>query len=139
MQLKQLNTYLLKSRRQFNMTFIKKWLSHPVAFRIAFVLYGLLVVWASLKPSGGPQPIEHFDKVMHFTFYGLFTIIAAGCTTQRKTFIWMSLFIVFYGALMEVFQSFVPSRFMSLADILANTLGVVIVAVLFLKMRLHRL
>jgi VanZ family protein len=115
------------------MTFIKKWLSHPVAFRIAFVLYGLLVVWASLKPSGGPQPIEHFDKVMHFTFYGLFTIIAAGCTTQRKTFIWMSLFIVFYGALMEVFQSFVPSRFMSLADILANTLGVVIVALVLLK------
>ncbi len=139
MQLKQLNTYLLKSRRQFNMTFIKKWLSHPVAFRIAFVLYGLLVVWASLKPSGGPQPIEHFDKVMHFTFYGLFTIIAAGCTTQRKTFIWLSIFIILYGALMEIFQSFVPSRFMSIADIVANTSGVVIVAVLFLKIRLHRL
>ncbi|MBA34061.1 MAG: hypothetical protein CMI14_01365 [Oleispira sp.] len=139
MQLKQLNTYLLKSRRQFNMTFIKKWLSHPVAFRIAFVLYGLLVVWASLKPSGGPQPIEHFDKVMHFTFYGLFTIIAAGCTTQRKTFIWLSIFIILYGALMEIFQSFVPSRFMSIADIVANTSGIVIVAVLFLKIRFRRL
>ncbi|HCM04709.1 MAG TPA: hypothetical protein DIC30_01735 [Oceanospirillales bacterium] len=139
MQLKQLNTYLLKSIRQFNMTFIKKWLSHPVAFRIAFVLYGLLVVWASLKPSGGPQPIEHFDKVMHFTFYGLFTIIAAGCTTQRKTFIWLSIFIILYGALMEIFQSFVPSRFMSIADIVANTSGIVIVAVLFLKIRFRRL
>lgn len=139
MQLKQLNTYLLKSRRQFNMTFIKKWLSHPVAFRIAFVLYGLLVVWASLKPSGGPQPIEHFDKVMHFTFYGLFTIIAAGCTTQRKTFIWLSIFIILYGALMEIFQSFVPSRFMSIADIVANTSGIVIIAVLFLKIRFRRL
>jgi|TARA_B100001059_G_C17816523_1_gene575626 VanZ family protein len=121
------------------MTFIKKWLSHPVAFRIAFVLYGLLVVWASLKPSGGPQPIEHFDKVMHFTFYGLFTIIAAGCTTQRKTFIWLSIFIILYGALMEIFQSFVPSRFMSIADIVANTSGIVIVAVLFLKIRFRRL
>lgn len=139
MQLKQLNTYLLKSRRQLSMTFIKKWLSHPVAFRIAFVLYGLLVVWASLKPSGGPQPIEHFDKVMHFTFYGLFTIIAAGCTTQRKTFIWLSIFIILYGALMEIFQSFVPSRFMSIADIVANTSGIVIVAVLFLKIRFRRL
>ena len=139
MQLKQLNTYLLKSIRQFNMTFIKKWLSHPVAFRIAFVLYGLLVVWASLKPSGGPQPIEHFDKVMHFTFYGLFTIIAAGCTTQRKTFIWLSISIILYGALMEIFQSFVPSRFMSIADIVANTSGIVIVAVLFLKIRFRRL
>lgn len=138
MQLKQLNTYLLKSIRQFNMTFIKKWISHPVAFRIAFVLYGLLVVWASLKPSGGPQPIEHFDKVMHFTFYGLFTIIAAGCTTQRKTFICLSVFIAFYGALMEVFQSFVPSRFMSIADIVANTSGVLIVAFVILKQRIYR-
>lgn len=119
------------------MAFIKKWLSHPIAFRLAFVLYGLLVIWASLKPGGGPQPIENFDKVMHFTFYGLFTVIAAGCTTQRNTFIWLSILIVFYGALMEVLQSFVPSRFMSLADIAANSSGVVIVALLVLKQDLH--
>lgn len=115
------------------MAFIKKWLSHPIAFRLAFVLYGLLVIWASLKPGGGPQPIEHFDKVMHFTFYGLFTVIAAGCTTQRNTFIWLSILIVFYGALMEVFQSFVPSRYMSLADIVANTSGIAIVSFIILK------
>jgi VanZ family protein len=119
------------------MTFIKKWISHPVAFRIAFVLYSLLVVWASLKPSGGPQPIEHFDKVMHFTFYVLFTIIAAGCTTQRKTFIWLSIFIACYGALMEFCQSFVPSRFMSIADIVANTSGVLLMVLISFKLQLY--
>jgi VanZ family protein len=110
---------------------------YPTLFRIAFVLYGLLVIWASLRTGGGPQPIEHFDKVMHFTFYGLFTVIAAGCTTHKKTFIQLSIFIACYGALMEFFQSFVPSRFMSLADMVANTSGVVIVAVFLIKLRLH--
>jgi VanZ family protein len=103
---------------------------YPIPFRIAFALYALLVVWASLRTGGGPQPIEHFDKVMHFTFYGLFTVIAAGCTTQKKTF------IACYGALMEFFQSFVPSRFMSIADMVANTSGVVIVLFCVLKLRL---
>ena len=110
---------------------------YPIPFRIAFALYALLVLWASLRTGGGPQPIEHFDKVMHFSFYGLFTIIAAGCTTQKRTFLQLSVFIACYGALMEVLQSFVPSRFMSMADIVANTSGVVIAVFYFLKLRLH--
>ncbi len=110
---------------------------YSTLFRIAFAFYTLLVLWASLRTGGGPQPIEHFDKIMHFSFYGLFTVIAAGCTTQKKTFLQLSIFIAGYGALMEVFQSFVPSRFMSLADIVANTSGVVIVVFYFLKLRLH--
>lgn len=110
---------------------------YPIPFRIAFALYALLVIWASLRTGGGPQPIEHFDKIMHFTFYGLFTVIAAGCTAQRKTFIQLCVFIAGYGALMEYFQSFVPSRFMSIADMVANTSGVIIVAFSLLKLRFH--
>ena len=110
---------------------------YPIPFRIAFALYAALVVWASLRAGGGPQPIEHFDKVMHFTFYGLFTIIAAGCTAKKRSFIILAIFITCYGALMEFFQSFVPSRFMSVADIVANTSGVIIVVFLVLKRRFH--
>ncbi|MFT7374401.1 MAG: VanZ family protein [Oleiphilaceae bacterium] len=112
-------------------------LQYPTPFRIAFTVYALLILWASLRTGGGPQPIEHFDKVMHFAFYGLFTAIAAGCTTKRKTFIKLSIFIAFYGVLMEFFQSFVPSRFMSLADIVANTSGIIIVVALFLWHGIH--
>jgi VanZ family protein len=110
---------------------------YPIPFRIAFALYALLVIWASLRTGGGPQPIEHFDKIMHFTFYGLFTVIAAGCTAQRKTFIQLCVFIAGYGALMEYIQSFVPSRFMSIADMVANTSGVIFVAFSLLKLRFH--
>jgi VanZ family protein len=116
---------------------IKRLLQYPIPFRIAFALYSLLVLWASLRTGGGPQPIEHFDKIMHFAFYGLFTLIAAGCTRQKKIFIQLSILIACYGALMEFFQSFVPSRFMSLADIVANTSGVMIVVFTFLRLRLH--
>jgi VanZ family protein len=110
---------------------------YPTPFRIVFVLYALLILWASLKTGGGPNPVAHFDKIMHFTFYGLFTVIAAGCTTQKKTFIQLSIFIACYGALMEVFQSFVPSRFMSVADMVANTSGVIIAMLITLKKRIH--
>ena len=108
---------------------------YPLLFRTAFALYALLVLWASLRTGGGPQPIEHFDKIMHFVFYGLFTAIAAGCTNNKRTFIYLSLFIICYGSLMEVFQSFIPSRFMSVADIVANTSGVIMIAVSVLKCR----
>jgi VanZ family protein len=110
---------------------------YPIPFRIAFVLYALLTLWASLRAGGGPQPIENFDKIMHFTFYGLFTVLAAGCTPHKKTFIQLCVFIACYGALMEVFQSFVPSRFMSIADIVANTSGILLVILISFKLRLH--
>jgi VanZ family protein len=111
---------------------------YPQPFRIALAAYALLVLWASLKTGGGPQPIEHFDKVMHFVFYGAFTVIAAACTQYKETFIKLCIGIACYGALMELFQSFVPSRFMSLADIVANTSGVALAAIIIFKLRFHR-
>lgn len=112
-------------------------LNYPLLFRIAFVTYALLVLWASIRTGGGPQPIAHFDKVMHFSFYALFTFIAAGCTHKLRSFIALSLFIAAYGALMEFFQSFVPSRFMSVGDIIANSSGVVLVALIIFKSKLY--
>lgn len=109
----------------------------PALFRLAFTLYALLVLWASIHPGGGPQPIEHFDKIMHFLFYALFTVIAAGCSRKRVTFLYLSLFILVYGALMEVCQSFLPSRMMSLADILANSSGIAVAFLLFTRLRFH--
>tara|TARA_B110000196_G_scaffold63117_1_gene52771 strand:+ start:629 stop:1033 length:405 start_codon:yes stop_codon:yes gene_type:complete len=111
--------------------------SHPIPFRIAFLLYSLLVLWASLRAGGDPQPIEHFDKVMHLVFYGIFTAIAAGCTRNKKTFIGLSIMIIGYGALMEYCQSFVPSRFMSIADMVANTSGVLLMVLISFKLQLH--
>lgn len=116
---------------------IQRLILHPRAFRIAFVIYAALVLWASLRTGGGPQPIEHFDKIMHLSFYGLFTLIAAGCTQHKKTFIQLCIFIAIYGALMEVFQSFVPSRLMSAADIIANTSGVFIAGYFAIKYKIH--
>lgn len=111
---------------------------YPTPFRIAFVFYALLVLWASLRTGGGPQPIENFDKIMHFVFYGFFTVIAAGCTNQKKAFIQLAGMIACYGVLMEFFQSFIPTRLMSLADIVANTSGVIIVLIFVLSLRLHK-
>ena len=111
---------------------------YQLLFRITLFLYAGLVIWVSTRPSGGPQPIVHFDKIMHFVCYGLFTVIAAGCSPDKMTFIRLSAFIACYGVLMEVFQSFVPSRFMSVEDIVANTAGIVLIALFFLKLRIHK-
>ena len=115
----------------------KTLLQYPLIFRVAFALYALLVLWASLKTGGGPQPIEHFDKVMHFAFYGAFTMIAAGCSQKKATFIKLCIGIACDGALMELLQSFVPSRFMSLADIIANSSGIILAAIIIIKLRIH--
>ena len=107
--------------------------------RISLFFYALIVLWASLRPGGGPQPIEHFDKVMHLAFYGLFTAIAGfayqATRDNRRKFIVSAFGIIGYGILMEFLQSFVPSRFMSGADIVANSLGVIIVLSFMLKSR----
>ena len=110
---------------------------YQLLFRITLFLYAGLVIWVYIRPGGGPQPIEHFDKIMHLVFYGLFTVIAAGCSPDKMTFIRLAAFIACYGTLMEVFQSFLPSRFMSVADIVANVSGIVLIVLFFLKLRIH--
>ena len=100
--------------------------------RIAiFVIYALLVSYASLSPASGIA-IGSWDKLAHFLTYGLFAMLAYGVVKNSKGHLLLCLAIILYSGLMEVGQSFVPGRSMSAYDFLANTLGVAAGA-LFIK------
>ena len=94
----------------------------------AFVIYGLLVSLASLSP-GSSVSIEVWDKLLHFMTYGLFAIVGFTIAGSSRTYLCVCLGIVAYSGLIEVGQSFIPGRFMSGYDLVANALGVMLGAI----------
>jgi len=39
-------------------------------FRLGVLVYGAIIIWASLRPSTTSGDIPHFDKLMHLLVYG---------------------------------------------------------------------
>jgi len=73
--------------------------------------------------------MEGWDKLLHFLTYGLFAILGFGISGSHRAYLFVCLAIVVYSGLIEVRQSFIPGRFMSGYDLLANALGVIIGAI----------
>jgi VanZ family protein len=91
---------------------------------LVFVAYGLLVAVVSLQQVDSVS-VGNYDKVGHWLFYGLFAVLAFRLQLSRKPYFYVCAAIVAYGCLMEFGQSFVPGRLMSVYDMYANTLGVI--------------
>lgn len=92
-------------------------------FRISLILIALGIAWLSLTPK---ETITiGNDKISHFIAYGAL-MWNAGLVSQGKGkhFAISIVLCLCYGALMEVLQDFVPGRFMSIYDMLANAGGV---------------
>lgn len=94
-----------------------------------FVAYGGLIAYLSLTPDPGAQ-VGSFDKVAHLAAYGVFAIIAAGLGLTRAMYFSVCAAIIVYSGLLEIGQSFVPGREMSLLDLVANAAGVALGAAL---------
>ncbi len=77
--------------------------------------------------------VEHVDKLYHFILYGIFTLLAFRTFKTKTIFCVICIGIVAYSGLMEIGQSFVPNRSMSLYDLLANSIGVILVCILATK------
>lgn len=79
------------------------------------------VILAILKPT--------IQNVLHIPLFGILAMLWFSAFKQlsyrERACITMSAFIsIGYGLIDEVYQYFVPGRYMSLTDILLNTLGV---------------
>jgi VanZ family protein len=99
---------------------------------VMFVSYAVVVAIISLQPGDGSS-IGPYDKVAHFLTYGIFAVLAHFLNLSGRQFMYVCIGIVAYSGLLEVAQSFVPGREMSVLDLLANTLGVVLAAQLRTK------
>jgi VanZ family protein len=94
-------------------------------WKAAFISGLVAVAVLSLAPAGALPDPGISDKLSHLIAYGALTVLGRAAYPRPA---WGRLVagMVLYGALLEGLQAFVPGRFMSGADLLANTLGVLL-------------
>lgn len=90
---------------------------------LVFICYGAVVTFVSLRPATGPG-VEHLDKLMHLLTYYIFAVFGYRILVRGRHYWAVCLGIIAYGGVLEVAQSYTPGRVMSGYDMLANTLGV---------------
>ena len=104
---------------------------------VTVVAYGFLVAFVSLRPGSGSTVFDPYDKLAHLVTYAVFALLAASPGLSRQRYLVLLFGLMLYGGLLEIAQSFIPGRFMSVSDFFANTLGLVIGGILAGRFRLR--
>jgi VanZ family protein len=108
---------------------------------LIFLAYGVFIALLSLR-SVIVLPPGQWDKLGHFSAYGLFAVLGFFIVTTRKSYQQLCLGIILFSAVMEVLQHYIPGRVSSFYDLGANTLGVAlggIIATALLESKAHLL
>lgn len=92
---------------------------------IAFIVYAGIVTITSLYPGGGGR-LDGLDKVAHLLVYYIFAVLAYRALQNKQHYPYVCAGIIFYSALLELGQSYVPGRDMSGYDLVANIAGVLL-------------
>lgn len=108
------------------------------------VLIEVLLLWPS--PPDVPRLPWNigFDKMVHAVLFAVQAALGAWALAERRRSAWPALVgAIAFGALTEVQQQLMPSRFMELGDFLADAAGAVVGLALFAAMaptrrELHR-
>lgn len=109
-------------------------------FWFPLVAYSGIIFYVSGLPDL-KAPVEgiHVDKILHIGEYIPFGFLAARCwgihsaVVKPNILFFAGILTVIYGLSDEYHQSFVPGRFASVYDLLADTLGGLIGAWFYLK------
>jgi len=99
-----------------------------------FIVYAGIVAVTSLSP-GGNQGVEHLDKVVHLLVYYIFAVLGYRMLANKRYYLYLCLGIVVYSGMIELGQSYIPGRDMSIYDLLANILGVTLGALVVKRRR----
>jgi VanZ family protein len=88
----------------------------------------------TLIPGSAVPDVGFFqaDKIVHFFIFGILMILAsyglkkykAAYQKPENPLVFALVYSLFFGVLIEVIQQFVPGRSFSIADIVANSIGV---------------
>lgn len=97
--------------------------------QLVLFLYAVFIACVSLMPLGGGV-VGQWDKAAHLGMYALFALLGYRAVSRTRPFLFLCIAIVGYSGLMEILQSFMPGRMMSIYDFVANTLGVLLGALL---------
>jgi VanZ family protein len=95
-----------------------------------FITYAALITFVSLRPTAD-LPEVYISQVLHLIAYAVFAWLGyLAASGSHKVFHFLCAGIVTWGGILEVIQSQLPGRVMSLNDFLANTTGVLLVLIL---------
>lgn len=108
-------------------------ISRVISQRLAgALLFGsvLLMTLLALKPMHFDGDISHVDKILHFIAYVELAGLAFLLVRHFKPFLKWCIALMIYGGIIEILQSFMPGRYMSFADFIANVCGIAFTVVL---------
>ena len=104
--------------------------------KLVWGLMVIAVVVSSLLPQHQiPIEIPFTDKVAHFITYMFLTFIALISSTQKHSVLMILALQILIGVFVEFAQSFTPDRTPELLDVLANSLGVLVGALVYFLFR----
>ena len=100
-------------------------------FQLLAIFATLFIIYMSLRPSVSVGGVPHGDKVMHFLVYA----VLAGLTRLGWPRLWGGWIVIGFVALgigLEIAQHMMAvGRTGSVADALANSLGILVVIISF--------
>jgi len=112
------------------------------------IFYGILIIIATGTPGDRIPAIDipGLDKVVHFGMHFIFAMLihrallyhANGNLLKAHTLILTVVFVSIFGIVVEWYQTFIPERFPTIGDAIANILGAVIYMLLY-NMGLNRI
>ncbi len=91
--------------------------------KILLLLMVLVELYISLRSFDGIANMGNFDKLLHFSTHAANAMVAALAFPVARSYVLALLLLFLLGPLIEFLQHFSPGRVASIADQLANTLG----------------
>ena len=98
---------------------------------IAALVFAALVWWACTQPISMPSDVpDDTDKAVHAWTWAVLTALLAMGGLRQGWPRWLAIggavvVAIAYGVLVEWYQGFVPGRFPSAADVVADAIGAV--------------
>ena len=111
-------------------------IKNPILLKILISFQLIMMTFLSLKSQHDTIQVSLNDKLLHFMAYSTLTLWLY-LLFSSKTILIKSLFLLFlYGLFIEFLQYFIPNRYFSVMDILANLLGIFVTTMVVKKIKL---
>lgn len=91
-------------------------------WRTTLALLLAVISWLALTPAPPPEAGLFWDKLNHFAAFA--SLAVAGFMGFQRRWVPVALGLLAYGGLIEVLQSFTPTRVGEWVDLLADGIGI---------------